>query len=303
MKTIWLFIPALIVFFGCHSGSESMEDGRYDVSANNADYRSKDESQLEGEPTFYANATPQGFTNVSFADANSNDKPNAPTIKMPDKIIKTGFVEMELDDYAKRMAEIANRVKAAQGYISNQNEQRDHYHITNTLSIRVVNQNFDDLINGLGDIAKNVVSKSVDMQDVSEEYTDLAARLKTKREVENRYLDILKNAKTIKDILLVEEQLRTIREEIESSEARLKFLDDRVSYSTITLQVFENLEYTAPASMQANFGQKILKAVTTGWNGILEFAIGLATIWPLLLIIGAGLFVVVRKIRHRRAVA
>ncbi len=299
MKTIWLFIPALIVFIGCNSGTDSSEDGRYDASAYNADYTAKDESEAEFETNYDNAASKSSIT----SGAPTASQPPAPTIKMPDKIIKTGYVEMELDDYSKRMAEIASKVKAAQGYISNQNEQRDNYRITNTLSIRVLNQNFDDLINGLGDVAKNVVSKSVDMQDVSEEYTDLAARLKTKREVENRYLDILKNAKTIKDILLVEEQLRTIREEIESSEARLKFLDDRVSYSTITLQVFEDLEFNAPAPMQANFGQKILKAVTKGWNGILEFAIGLATIWPLLLIIAAIAFVVVRRVRRNRAMA
>lgn len=297
MKTIWLCIPCLIVFIGCHSGTES-EEFRYGAPTSDAaPYKME---QSEGEPTINANAA----TNGSFASGGSKLKePVAPTIKMPDKIIKTGFVEMELDNYAKAMSEIAARVQAAQGYIGNQNEQRDDYRISNTLTIRVVNQNFDALMNGFGDLAKKVVSKSENMQDVTEEYTDVAARLKTKREVEARYLDILKSAKTIKDVLAVEEELMVIREEIESSEARLKFLDDRVSYSTITLQVYEELEYHAPAPLQAGFGQKMLAAITNGWNALLAMAIGLVSIWPLLLIGGTVFFFVVRRFRRSRAVA
>lgn len=294
MKTIWLFIPVMAMFLSCHSNTETAE-GPY-----NDEVSYKQMEELENEPVFYANATTDG----SFASGGGKlSQPKAPTIKMPDKIIKTGFVEMELDNYAKAMTDIAARVQAAQGYISNQNEQRDSYRIMNTLTIRVVNQNFDGLMNSLGDLAKKVVRKSESMQDVTEEYTDIAARLKTKREVEARYLDILKSAKTIKDVLALEEQLRVIREEIESSEARLKFLDDRVSYSTITLQVYEELEYNVPAPLQAGFGQKMLAAITNGWNALLAMAIGLVSIWPLLLGGTVVVIVAVRRFRRSRAVA
>lgn len=282
------------MFLSCHSNTETAE-GPY-----NDEVSYKQMEEFENEPVFYADAATDG----SFASGDFKSKePQVPTIKMPDKIIKTGFVEMELDNYAKAMSEIAARVQAAQGYIGNQNEQRDDYRISNTLTIRVVNQNFDALMNGLGDLAKKVVSKSENMQDVTEEYTDVAARLKTKREVEARYLEILKSAKTIKDVLAVEEELRVIREEIESSEARLKFLDDRVSYSTITLQVYEELDYHAPAPLQAGFGQKMLAAITTGWNGLLAMAIGLVSIWPLLLGGTVVVILAVRRFRRSRAVA
>lgn len=296
MKTIWLFIPVFFLFIGCKSDSESVEGLIYDASSfEEGSYKNGEQS--ENEPAVYGSSS---LTSGAHTDA---PKTISQPIKTPDKIIKTGYVEMEVDEYAKALATITQKVLAAQGYISSQNEQRDNYRITNTLSIRVVNQNFDALINGLGDVAKKVVSKSVNMQDVSEEYTDVAARLKTKKEVAARYSDILKSAKTIKDILAVEEQLRVIREEIESSEARLKFLDDRVSYSTITLQIYDELDYNAPASLQAGFGQKLLSAITNGWNGLLGLTIGLVSIWPLLLIFSGILFVVVRKVRRRRVVA
>ena len=77
------------------------------------------------------------------------------------------------------------------------------------------------------------------VKDVTEEYTDVVIRLKNKKEAEKRFLEILKQTKTIKEILDVEEHLREIREEIESKEGRLKFLNDQVSYSTINLSIYQ----------------------------------------------------------------
>jgi hypothetical protein len=316
MKTIWLLIFAFAFFlFGCKDSSKESD-------TSSVDNLSVEEFRKDESPSVAANGGTNAY-NYEFTDAtadasligiasgaytvvtdvNGNSTSGVAPAKTPDKIIKTGYLEMEVDNYAKTLSDLAQRVQVAQGYISSQDEQRNNYRISNTLSIRVVNQNFDSLINGLGDMAKKVVSKSVNMQDVSEEYTDVAARLKSKKEVAARYSDILKSAKTIKDILAVEEQLRIIREEIESSEARLKFLDDRVSYSTITLQLYDELEYNAPAPLQAGFGQKLVAAVIGGWNGLLALSIGLVSVWPLLLIMGAIIVVVIRKVRRRRVVA
>jgi hypothetical protein len=303
MKTIWLLTLATILFIGCHSASESSDAESYGYASTEADFVSKEESAPEPAASPSVKVTPNGLTDANLSGSFAATQPSTPTIKTPDKIIKTGYIEMEVDNYAKTLSDLAQRVQAAQGYISSQNEQRDNFRITNTLSIRVVNQNFDALVNGLGEIAKKVVSKSINMQDVSEEYTDVAARLKTKKEVAARYSDILKSAKTIKDILAVEEQLRVIREEIESSEGRLKYLNDQVSYSTITLQVYEELEYHEPAPLQANFGQKLLSAVTGGWNGLLGFTIGLVTIWPMLIVMVISVVLIVRRVRRRRVVA
>ena len=120
--------------------------------------------------------------------------------------------------------------------------------------------------------------------DVGEEYYDLMTRIKTKKEVEKRYIEILRKANKITDILAVEDQIRVIREEIESKEGRLRFLKDRISLSTISLYVHQELEYDAPLVDKPTFWGKVAKAAFTGWNMILSFLLFLIYIWPIVLI-------------------
>ena len=127
-------------------------------------------------------------------------------------------------------------------------------------------------------------------RDVTEEFVDIEARLRTKKEVEKRYLEILSKAATIKDILLVEEQLRVIREEIEAREGRLKYLQNQVSYSTINLEMYQKLTFEPGFK----FFSKIWKALKGGWKGLLNVLVGLVYIWPLL-IIGVGVFIWIRR--------
>lgn len=297
MKTIKLIalslFCSLVLLIGCNSNDKY----GYSSEENSSEYVATDAGGLAPADSRYAvdeaPAAPM---------ANYTPKDEAP-IKTPDKIIKTGNMSMVVDTYALAMQRITDKVKAAQGYISNQNEQRSNYRISNTLSIRVPSQNFDVVVNGIGDVAKKLNYKNVNMHDVSEEYTDVAARLKTKKEVEQRYLDILKTAKTIKDILEVESHLRTIREEIESATARLKFMDDRVSYSTVTVELYQDLEYNAPAPLQTGFGHKLLASLTTGWNGLLALIIGLVRIWPLMLVVGVVGILLYRKWKQASAKA
>lgn len=216
-----------------------------------------------------------------------------------DKIIKTGSIGIRVDDYDAGLQTIGQLVKAANGYISNENEQRNQYRINNTITIRVPNAQFDGLMQGVGEVAAELKYKHVNLQDVTEEYTDVAARLKTKKEVEQRYLEILKTARTVKDILEVEEKLGYIRMEIESSEARLKYLDNRVAYSTLTIDISEELNPAAP--LQTGFLTQVKKALTSGWNGLLATILGAVRLWPFVLI-GLGVVLVIRwMVRRKKA--
>src|SRR5690606_18336536 len=81
----------------------------------------------------------------------------------------------------------------------------------------------------------------VNAQDVTEEYYDLETRLKTKKEVEARYIEILKSkAKTVEEILIAEDKIRYLREEIEAVEGRLRLLKNKVGLSTIQIEIYQD---------------------------------------------------------------
>lgn len=208
---------------------------------------------------------------------------------------------MEIKDYAKSLEKIRTAVAQAQGYISSENEQRNNYRVSNTITIRVGSDNFDMLIESLAGEADVLKYKNIDLLDVTEEFTDLSSRLKTKKEVEQRYRDILKTAKTVKDILAVEEELRQVREEIEVVEGRLKYLNDRVSYSTISLNLTQEFDYIAPTPNQAGFGTRIMNGLIGGWNGLQGFVVGLAYTWPFLLMAALFIFLIRRWWKKRQA--
>ena len=127
---------------------------------------------------------------------------------------------------------------------------------------------------------------------MTDQYYDAEARLAVKRDVENRYRELLKKADNIKDILAIEEQVAKLREEIESVEIQLKHYDDRVALSTLTVTYSETKEKPRPPTFLTHFGN----GVVNGWNNLAWCFVGLVNIWPFLLMIaGVVLFYKLRK--------
>jgi hypothetical protein len=204
------------------------------------------------------------------------------------KIVRYASIRFQVEDYKKSAFNIDKAVKDSGGYISTSQEDNNNYGLSTTLTIRVSSEKFDGLINQVLKEAKFLNYKNVNAEDVTDQFIDTEARLKTKKEVEKRYLDILKQAKTIEDILSVERQLAGIREEIEAKEGWIKQMHDRVSYSTISLQYYESTEaVTAP---EDGFFARIKKGINTGWEMLVSFIVGVFYFWPFLFVASFMIF-------------
>lgn len=200
--------------------------------------------------------------------------------KIPLKIIKTADIFMQVKDYKENRKAILAIVQKSGAYIATENQANNSYNIANDMTIRIKPEGFDDLLDKILEQSVYVDSKKITAQDVTADYVDTEARLKSKRDVEVRYTEILKKANTIKDILEVEEKLRQIREEIESCEGKLKYLTDQVSYSTINLHFYEKIDFQP----ESGFFHAIGKAFKAGWKGLQMFLIGIIYLWPLWII-------------------
>lgn len=217
-----------------------------------------------------------------------NSTPSAAVepIKIETKIIKTASLSFQVKDYQKNRAAIENTVKENGGYVASENQQNGTDRIGNTIVIRVPAANLERLIESLQGQAAYLDYKNIDARDVTEEFVDTEARLKTKRQVEQRYLAVLKQAVSVKDILEVEARLGAIREEIEATEGRLKYLNDQIAYSTVTLYIYQPI-HRLPRP-ERGFTGRLGKALVNGWNGLLGSVIGLMSIWPLWVLVFAG---------------
>jgi hypothetical protein len=136
------------------------------------------------------------------------------------------------------------------------------------------------------------------LQDVTEEFIDVEARLKAKKDLEARYLELLKLAKRVEEMLSIESQLSNVRAEIESMQGRLNFLRNQVDYSTIKISYYEL------TGVDFGFASKFVHSLRNGWDNLLSFLIAVVNVWPFVLLLAGGIFLFARyRKKVRRVVA
>ncbi len=194
------------------------------------------------------------------------------------KLIKDGYVEFETKSIERARQAIYQAVQKYSSYVASDEERNSAGRRTNTIVVRIPTGSFDTFLMEVTKGIDRFESRNVTVTDVTEEYLDVEARLKTKKELEARYLELLKRASKVTEILEIERQIATLREEIESVEGRVKYLENRITYSTLTITFFE------PASEQAEFGKKLSEGLVNGWYNLLSFLVALTHVWPFLLI-------------------
>ncbi|WP_432411556.1 DUF4349 domain-containing protein [Rasiella sp. SM2506] len=217
------------------------------------------------------------------------------------KIIKSASARYKVEDVKKATAQVKEMAQKYDGYISDLRFENNSYEKQNRFTIKVPNTHFDALLDSIASVSIFTEFENITTQDVTEEYLDLESRLATKQEVKERYEDILrKNAKTVEDILATEEKLRILQEEIEAAQGRLKYLSNKVSYSTVQVDLFETVEYKEePESYTKLFLDKAGSGFNFGWELIEAIVVGLLHIWPLLIIITLVIMFLRRKMKKK----
>lgn len=198
------------------------------------------------------------------------------------KIIKTAGLRFETQDLDGTHKNILAITKTLDGFVSSDNAGKNYSEHFRNITIRIPSENFQPFIDHVSKGVGYFDRKDISRKNVSEEFVDLNARLKAKRELEKRYLELLKQAKNVKEMLDIERELSKIREEIEAKEGRLNYLKDKVSLSTISIQFYK---YTNETGVTVSYGQKMKNALSAGWDGISVFFIGLLYLWPLFLLL------------------
>ncbi|TDE13805.1 DUF4349 domain-containing protein [Dyadobacter psychrotolerans] len=209
------------------------------------------------------------------------------------KLVKNGIVEFETADVDKTKSQITAAVSANKGYVSSDQENKMADKRNYTLVVRIPSSKFDTF---LVSATKGVLyfdRKQINVKDVTAEYADHETRLKTQKEIEARYLQLLNRASTVKDILEIEKELGTIRTEIESAEGRLNLLKDEIGYSTLEINFYK------VSSTPALFSYQIKSAFVKGWENLLGFVLIVIDHWPFVLL-GTGLWFAVARFRRRR---
>jgi len=105
------------------------------------------------------------------------------------------------------------------------------------ITVRVPSDRFDEALRQLKLLDGEVITSNVDAKDVTDQFTDLQARLVAKQAEEQRYLQLFPQAKTVDETLKIDAALGNVRTQIEQLQGQINLIKNRTEYSTITMSI------------------------------------------------------------------
>ncbi|MDN3643147.1 DUF4349 domain-containing protein [Lutimonas halocynthiae] len=217
------------------------------------------------------------------------------------KIIKDGRIGVEVDDLEGSKIKIDQLVKLKGAYYSKDRFDDSEYESSYFLKIRIPSVEFESFVSEFGSYNGKVIYKEIKSRDVTSEFLDLETRLTNKRKYLEKYRDLLSKAKTVKDILEIENEIRGLEEEIESTVGRLKYLKDLVGYSTLDLVLTKKKDFKYTPEAEDSFVERLKESFSNGWKTVVNFILIIFGLWPLWLLLPLMIYIF-RKYRKNRKV-
>lgn len=208
--------------------------------------------------------------------------------RLEPKIVRTGSLELvvargSFDRAAGRLTALAT---GAGGFVSASQTSALDDAPQGTITLRVPVDRFDDVVAQVRKLG-TVASLSTGSQDVTGEYSDVAARIKALRDEREQITLVLGRAETIPDILSVRDRLAVVQSELEQLQGRQQVLDDQTSLSTLAVSLREKGQPsvdTAPPAERTGFDKLWHDVGDRFTDGLRSIALGLATLAPWLLL-------------------
>lgn len=232
MKKLFLSaITLLFVFASCGSSHTDNDDLTLGLS---------DADMMEDGAPSNKNAE-DGHITPSTADSENMGSDSLKAM-MPTKVIKQGSFIIETKDLTGAKSKVDSTLKNCGGYTENEeyvNGMTSWKSYTDnanyTLKVRVPAKNFDLFINALGSVGGDIVNKNITITDVSKKYVNLESAKKSKDAEIESYRELLKQAKSVSDIIAVKKQLDELQEVANSTGQELKDLNKDIEFSSIEI--------------------------------------------------------------------
>lgn len=209
----------------------------------------------------------------SFGSPSGTD--DSDSFSLERKLIRTVSMNVETTEFDALITSIQENVSRLKGYIqqsdisgnsiTSQGYSSNRY---GSMTIRIPADSLNDFVTQV-EADGNVTYKSENVSDVTLQYSDVESRLKTLRTEQERLWELLAIADTTEAIIALEERLTEVTIEIESSESRLRYLDNSVTYNTVTLSIDE-VDTESPTQPE-NIFQQIRRGFSQNLSSLLSF--------------------------------
>lgn len=245
-------------------------------------------------------AEPMSMTAAPASSDEAQRQGQQPGQQLERMIIHTATLSVEAQDPKATSIAASELLTAQQGFVLNTQSHSGYkgYQST-TMTLRVPAAKFDETLTKLRTLGK-VRDEQRQGQDVTAEFIDTQARLKTQRELEQRLLGLLQQADNVDTVLKVESELARVRQNIEAAQGQEKYLTNQVQLATITFSI-----NTPSGVTTRTLGAELSEALNDGREGAITVIGGLIrlilALLPVGLILGALTFATLKWAKRRKA--
>jgi Domain of unknown function (DUF4349) len=224
-------------------------------------------------------------------------------VDLGNRVVRTASVDLEVDegDLNKTINDATDIVLKANGlYVGSSTSVPEGEPASGQVTFRVPVDAFEPVLRQLKELGTYRGERS-STEDVTNQYVDLNGQLAAWRAQERVYLRLLDRAKSVTDVIAVQNQLQQVQSNIERLQGQLDHLEDQSSFSTIVLQLSE-----PGAGGPAQPTGRLARAWATAVNGlgVMAAAVLVAVVWLTPVVVLAGLVLFgVRALRRPRPVS
>ncbi|HWT73838.1 MAG TPA: DUF4349 domain-containing protein [Mobilitalea sp.] len=223
-----------------------------------------------------------------------------------DKIIRTFTMDVETQEFDSLITKINAEIKQRSGYVESSDINGKGYNNNGgtrygSIVARIPSEKVDEFVGTVNDSA-NVVSQKESTENVSLKYIEAESRIETLKIEQDRLFAILEKEINLDNIITLESRLSDIRYELQNYESQLRYYDNQVAYSTVTLSIQEVVKFTPVTEAKQSVGTRIKNGLSNTMyhlsEGFKNFLVWFVVNLPYLLIWGIVIAVAVIIIRR-----
>ncbi len=209
----------------------------------------------------------------------------------PRKLIARGNVDIKVkpENVDSIYDNINALIRKYNGYKSSEKQNEYRY----TVSASIPSASFETFTDALSKVGGKMSEKTIDVQDITDQYTDLVSEIKSKEAALEQYRVLLKRANKISEIIEIQTKIDYIQQDLDRMNGRRVNIDRKVAYSEVNIDLIIVKKEVVKDDDEDNtpsFGSELVDSLSDGWAIIKFFVLFLLRLWPFFILGGAGYF-------------
>lgn len=301
-RNLLMFISLLFLLAGCSGGESSSEKSEMN---NTGDAKSAEMENVSEDRVSFSEKGEQDRDAGKKSETENLEGVSEKNTVAERMVIFNAEMDITVKNFENARNSLEEKAQSYNGYIVQSDSNRyDDEQQSGMMTFRIPQDHFHAFLNDAQGLSVQVNNRRVSGQDVTEEFVDLESRLKSKKAVEARLLEFMKDSQKTEDLLKISSDLANVQEEIEQIAGRKKFLENQTAYSTVTISLQETLVAVPKIDNEnLNTWQKIQKQFADNINILLAAGSGIIVFFvgnlPIILIVGTIVAAIIYFVRKK----